>query len=96
MPLGQLGDMAMGGHTQYVPPMPHDLADLKARITAAVKNINAHMLTRVWQELEYCIDVCCVTHGALSNISSCQKKNLFSFPVAENKSIKVGPLVFLL
>jgi hypothetical protein len=30
-----------------------------------------------------------------SNISSCQK-NFFSFPVAVNSSIKVGPLVFLL
>jgi len=23
-----------------------------------------NMLTRVWQELEYRMDVCCVTHGA--------------------------------
>ena len=30
-----------------------------------------------------------------SNISSCQKKSFFSFPVAVNNSIKVGPLVFL-
>jgi hypothetical protein len=41
---------------------------LKARIIAAVKNIEAPMLKRVWQELEYRIDVCrvtCrVTHGA--------------------------------
>jgi len=43
---------------------PHDLADLKARIIAAVKNIDSPMLTRVWQELEYRIDVCRVTHGA--------------------------------
>jgi len=35
-----------------------------ARITAAVKNIDASMLTRVWQELEYRIDVCRVTSGA--------------------------------
>ena len=44
----------------FVPPLPRDLADLKAWIAAAVKNIDAPMLTRVWQELEYCIDVCCV------------------------------------
>jgi hypothetical protein len=31
---------------------------------AAVNNIDAPMLTRVWQELEYRIDVCHVTHGA--------------------------------
>ena len=35
----------------FVPPMPRDLADLKARIIAAVKNIDAPILTRVWQEL---------------------------------------------
>ena len=80
----------------FVPPLPRDLADLKARIIAAVKNINAPNLTRVWQELEYRIDVCRVTCGAQTEISSCKKKNYFRFPVAVNNSIKVGPLVFLL
>jgi hypothetical protein len=36
----------------------------KTRITAAVKNIDAPKLTRVWQELDYRIDVCRVTRGA--------------------------------
>jgi hypothetical protein len=66
------------------------------RITAAVKDIEAPMLTRVWQKLEYrnrCVPSPVVQ---TSNVSSCQKKNLFSFPVAVNNSIKVGPLVFLL
>jgi len=40
-----------------------DLADLQARIIAAVKNIDAPTLTRVWQELEYRIAVCRVTRG---------------------------------
>jgi len=44
--------------------LPRDLADLKARIIAAVKNIDELMLMRVWQELEYRIDVCRVTGGA--------------------------------
>jgi len=50
----------------FVPPLPRALADLKARIIAAVKNIDAPTLTRVcvWQELEYRIDVCRVTSGA--------------------------------
>ena len=48
----------------FFPPLPRDLAELKARIIAAVKNIDAPMLTRVWQEPEYRIDVCCVTRGA--------------------------------
>ena len=42
----------------------HDLADLKARIIAAVKNMDAPMLKRVWQELEYRINVCRVARGA--------------------------------
>jgi hypothetical protein len=33
-------------------------------IIAALKNIDIPMLTRVWQELEYRIDVCRVTRGA--------------------------------
>jgi hypothetical protein len=37
---------------------------LKARIIAAVKNIEVPVLTRVWQELEYFIDVCRATRGA--------------------------------
>jgi hypothetical protein len=48
----------------YVSPLPSDLADLKARIIAAVKNTDAPMLTRLWQELEYPIDVCRVTRVA--------------------------------
>jgi len=58
------------------------------------------------EEFESLIDMCHVTNILstcavspvvhTSNISSCQKKKLFSFPVAVNNSIKVGPLVFLL
>jgi hypothetical protein len=44
--------------------LPRDLADLKAWIIATVKNIDAAMKTRVWQEIEYRIDVCRVTRGA--------------------------------
>jgi hypothetical protein len=40
------------------------------------------------------VDACVAVHT--SNISSCQKKNFLSFPVAVNNSIKVGPLVFFL
>jgi hypothetical protein len=34
------------------------------RCDCMYKNIDAPMLTRMWQELEYCIDVCPVTRGA--------------------------------
>jgi hypothetical protein len=50
--------------TVYVPPLPCDFTDLKARIIAAAKNIDAPTMTRVWQLLEYRIDVCRVTRGA--------------------------------
>jgi hypothetical protein len=69
----------------FVPPMSHDPADLKARIIAAVKNVDAPMLTRVWQELEYHIDVCRVTRGAHIKHLYLSKK-LSSFPVAINNS----------
>jgi hypothetical protein len=48
----------------FFPPLPRDLADLKAQIIAAVKNIDVPMLTRVWLEFEYRIDLCRVTRGA--------------------------------
>ena len=54
------------------------------------------MLTRVWQQLEYRIDVCRVTRGAHIEHLQLSTKNFFSFPVAVNNSIRVGPLVFLL
>ena len=58
-------------------------------------NIDAPMLTRLWLELEYRIDVCCAIRGA-HRTSLVVKKYLFSFPVSVNSSIKEGPLVFLL
>ena len=51
---------------------------------------------RLWQQLEYRIDVCRVTHGEHIEHLYLSKKNYFSFPVAVKNSIKVGPLVFLL
>jgi hypothetical protein len=79
----------------FVPPLPRDLADLKARIIAAVKNIDAPLLTRVCGKNLNNVPMCAaspVMHA--SNISSCQK-NVFSFPLAVKNSIKVGPLIFL-
>jgi hypothetical protein len=60
----QRGHVAIMGRTVYVPPLPRNLADLKTQIIATVKNIDAPMLTGVWQEIEYRIDVCRVTRGA--------------------------------
>jgi len=59
--------------------MQRDFADLKARIIAAVKYIDTPMLTRVWQDIEYCIDLCRVTRGAQIEHLELSKKKLFQF-----------------
>jgi hypothetical protein len=43
--------------------MYYDLC-LKARVITAVKNVGAPMLTLVWKELEYRMDVFRATRGA--------------------------------
>jgi hypothetical protein len=48
----------------FVPPLSAMLVDLCTRITAAITVIDHDMLQRVWQELDYWLDVCCVTGGA--------------------------------
>jgi hypothetical protein len=58
-----------GGYVKdrvFVPPLPRDLAALKALLIAAVQNTDAPMLTRVWQELEYR-----VTRGTQIELLSC-------------------------
>ena len=41
-----------------MPPLPANLQDLRNRITAAVALVDRDMLTRVWNETDYRIDVC--------------------------------------
>jgi hypothetical protein len=41
--------------------MPRNLPQLRQRILEAVAAIDRHMLQRVWQELDYGIDICRVT-----------------------------------
>ena len=48
----------------FVTPQPVSIPDLKNRITVAVETITPDLLSRVWQELDYRLDVCCVTKGA--------------------------------
>jgi len=60
--------------------LPRNLADLRVRIIAAVKNIDAPTLTRLWQELEYRIDVCRVTSGAhIEDLLLSKKEKVFQF-----------------
>lgn len=48
----------------FVPPFPQDLQQLKQRITEVLESLTKDILSRVWQELEYRIDICRVTGGA--------------------------------
>ena len=48
----------------YVPPIPRDVDELKARITEAVSTVDSAMMGRVGQKLDYRLDVCRVTNGA--------------------------------
>jgi hypothetical protein len=48
----------------FVPPLQLDIHELKLRITAAVETIDRNMLERVWDELDYRLDICQVTNGA--------------------------------
>jgi hypothetical protein len=47
----------------YVPTIPRDLPQLQQRIVEAVTAVYREMSQRVWQELDYMIDVCRVTNG---------------------------------
>ena len=49
--------------TVFVLPLPANHQDLRNRITAAVALVNRDMLTRVWNEMDYHIDVCHITKG---------------------------------
>jgi hypothetical protein len=60
-------DLSWGGYVKdnvFVPPVPVTLDDLKQRITTATAGVDEDMLTRVWQEFGYRVDICRVTKGA--------------------------------
>jgi hypothetical protein len=42
----------------FVPPVPVTLDDLKQRITTATAGVDEDMLTRVWQEFDYRVNIC--------------------------------------
>jgi hypothetical protein len=48
----------------YVPPLPASIPELKVQIRTAIETITADMLEKVWNELDYRVDVCRITKGA--------------------------------
>ena len=47
----------------YKSPLPQNVWELQDRIRAVVQTIDGNMLKRVWQELDYRIDICRVRKG---------------------------------
>jgi hypothetical protein len=48
----------------YIPPMPADFQELRDRIVNAIDLIHVTLLGELWVELEYRLDVCCMTKGS--------------------------------
>jgi hypothetical protein len=48
----------------YIPPMPVDLQEIRDRIVNAIALIDANFLDKLWDKLEYCLDVCCINRGS--------------------------------
>jgi hypothetical protein len=46
-----------------VSPMSRDLPQLRRRIVESVAGVDRQMLRRVWQELDYRIDICRFAKG---------------------------------
>ncbi|KAJ4431208.1 hypothetical protein ANN_19805 [Periplaneta americana] len=42
----------------YQPPLPPTIGDLRVRIIEAIALVDGPMLQRVWQEIDYRLDVC--------------------------------------
>ncbi|GBM99746.1 hypothetical protein AVEN_102671-1 [Araneus ventricosus] len=49
----------------FVLPLPHNLQELKQRITNVLNALTGDLLSRVWEEVDYrMVDICRVTGGA--------------------------------
>jgi hypothetical protein len=48
----------------FVPLLPLNIDELKLRITASIETIDRTMLERIWDELDYRLDICRVTNAA--------------------------------
>jgi hypothetical protein len=59
--------------------------DLRNRITAAVARVDRDMLTRVWNDMEYRIDVCRIIKGGFI-CEIFRNKNLESFSLYRRKN----------
>jgi hypothetical protein len=75
----------------FVPPIPVTLVDLKQRITTATGGVDENMLTRVWQEFHYRVDICRVTmvHTHITSVSCCNKLREFLYKTVQKPCILI-------
>ena len=76
--------------TAFVSPLSANLQELRNRVTAAVALFDRDMLTRVWNEMDYRIDVCRITKGGhidhLWNMKKEKKNPLEIFSLYRRKN----------
>ncbi|GBM07848.1 hypothetical protein AVEN_96473-1 [Araneus ventricosus] len=48
----------------FAPPLPQDLQELEQRITNVLNALTWDRLSRVWQELDYSVNICRATREA--------------------------------
>jgi hypothetical protein len=48
----------------YIPPMPVDLQELRDRIVNVIALVVVNFVNKLWDELEYRLDVCRITRGS--------------------------------
>ena len=59
----------------FVPPVPVNLQELRDRITTAMALIDRDILTHVWNELDYRLDVCLSAKVDTLSIVMYEEKN---------------------
>jgi hypothetical protein len=60
-------------------PNSYNIRHLKHRIREAAASVTADVLGRVWQEMEYCLDVYRATNGARIELLRKRWENYLSF-----------------
>jgi hypothetical protein len=48
----------------YIPPMPVDLQEIRDRIVNTTALVDANFLDKLWDKLEYRLDVCRMARGS--------------------------------
>jgi hypothetical protein len=48
----------------YIPPMPVDRQEIRDKIVNTLALVDANFLDKLWDKLEYRLDVCCITRGS--------------------------------